>query len=428
VEQPDLPSHNKLEKEHYDIIKHSSAIQIENKLSLTARKTYNVLLQNAYNLLSKQDEYTIPLRKIIKDIEIGQHNYQYVKDTFKALVETAVEWNILGKDKKDKWGISTLLAHAEVDDGILTYSFSSFLRKKLANPRIYAKINLKVQNRFSSSRALALYELCLDYLFPERGNAGETPWIDIQTYKKIMGIDDTKYMNDFKEINREAIKMPVTEINTLSDIFVTVEYKKEKKKVLGVKFYVAENPNDNNLVRPRQKKKKLEHQSQEKPLNKELYERMTGAFKINPGDVIKLLQQYSHDLIADNLKYAEKQAKAGKIKITIGGYARRAIEENYAKSQPKLFDNDDYGPIKEAIERKLRTKYEEYKQQTMDTFKETASPTRLRKIEEKAQEYSETHDGLSIRTCRKIVIEEYLSNDGTMQSFDGYRKQFIRED
>jgi hypothetical protein len=43
---------SKLEKEtRQELIKHSAAIQIENKITLLQRRTWNVLLYHAYNLI-----------------------------------------------------------------------------------------------------------------------------------------------------------------------------------------------------------------------------------------------------------------------------------------------------------------------------------------------------------------------------------------
>ena len=78
----------------------------------------------------------------------------YLKDTLEALVDCTVKWNLLGKDKKQEWGVASLLAEVRIRDGICFYQFSHTLRIKLYNPRIYTKLNLRLQNQFRSQYAL----------------------------------------------------------------------------------------------------------------------------------------------------------------------------------------------------------------------------------------------------------------------------------
>ena len=97
-------------------------------------------------------------------------NDEYLKETLEALVDFTVKWNVLGKDNKEVWGVASLLGSAEIKDGICTYSFAAHLRPKLHNPRIYSKLNLRLQNRFKSQYALILWEVCFDYFDTDRGS------------------------------------------------------------------------------------------------------------------------------------------------------------------------------------------------------------------------------------------------------------------
>ena len=67
-------------------------------------------------------------------IEFG---LDYLKETLEALGACQVKWNLLNKDKKEKWGFANLLASAEIEEGICSYEFPKPLRLKLHNPRVY---------------------------------------------------------------------------------------------------------------------------------------------------------------------------------------------------------------------------------------------------------------------------------------------------
>ena len=74
--------------------------------------------------------------------------------------------DILDKDGEPNWGVTSMLSSAEIMKNTLYYSFSPSLKRKLYNPRYYAKIKLSIQNKFGSKYALALYEIFVDYYTP----------------------------------------------------------------------------------------------------------------------------------------------------------------------------------------------------------------------------------------------------------------------
>ena len=113
-----------------------------------------------------------------------------------------MEWNLLNKDNKQVWGIAGLLASVEIEEGICSYEFPKPLRLKLHNPRVYAKLNLRLQNQFRSRYALVLWEVCFDYFDTDR-DQGETPFIPLEVFKSLMGLEKDEYPI-FKELNRRC--------------------------------------------------------------------------------------------------------------------------------------------------------------------------------------------------------------------------------
>lgn len=217
-------------------IKHSAAIQIENSISLLQRRAWNVLLANAYDNLATHELHSMKVQHLVEVLGFESKNERYLKDALKALAGCTVEWNILGKDGSKRWGVTALLAQAEIESGVCTYAYSPVLRRRLHNPNMYAKISLSIQKRFNSKHALALYELCLDYLFDAR-RYGETPYIPVITYRRLMGLEDQMY-GDFKRLNQRVIKEPVEEINEVTDLSVRVEYERRARRVVALKFRI----------------------------------------------------------------------------------------------------------------------------------------------------------------------------------------------
>jgi plasmid replication initiation protein len=222
-------------KEKKEVIKHSAAIQIENSISLLQRKTWNILFANAYDELQTREEHTVDVQELIEVLEFESKNDKYLKESLKGLMQIIVEWNLLGKDKQTEWGATAMLASAEIKNGVCTYGYSAPLRRKLYNPAMYARISLELQNQFNSKHALALFELFQDY-FDESRQFGETPFIEIATFRKLMSIGD-KYPT-FKQLNERIIKKSIKEIQEITDYMISVEYKHIGRKVAAVKFKI----------------------------------------------------------------------------------------------------------------------------------------------------------------------------------------------
>ena len=223
--------------ERKEFIKASPAIQIQSKMMLLQHRTWNVLLANAYDELPHTDIHSVSMVELAAKLDFNSGNLAYLKEVLEALVDCTVKWNILEKDKEVEWGVASLLANAKIRDGICTYSFAPELRYKLYNPRIYAKLNLRLQNKFRSQYALILWEVCFDYFDMSR-NRGETPFILLDKFRDLIGMAPDEYPA-FKSLNQWVIKPAIQEINKLTDYHVEVELKRIGRKVGELKFRIS---------------------------------------------------------------------------------------------------------------------------------------------------------------------------------------------
>ena len=151
------------------VIKASPAIQVQGKMTHLQRRAWNILLANAYDELPDKDIHSVSVAELAAKLGYKSNDLDYLKETLEALGACQVKWNLLNKDKKEKWGFANLLASADIENGTCTYGFAPHLRLKLYNPRIYTKLNLRLQNRFKSQYSLVLWEVCFDYFDTDRG-------------------------------------------------------------------------------------------------------------------------------------------------------------------------------------------------------------------------------------------------------------------
>ena len=220
-----------------EVIKASPAIQIQSKISLLQRRAWNILLANAYNELPDKDIHSVSMVELATKLRLGPGNQDYLKGVLRSLRFCEVEWNLLNKDNKQVWGIAGLLASVEIEEGICSYEFPKPLRLKLYNPRVYAKLNLHLQNQFKSRHALVLWEVCFDYFDADR-DQGETPFIPLEMFRELLGIKSDEYPA-FSIFNRAVIKPAITEINDVTDYFVEAEHKRLGRKVAHLKFRIT---------------------------------------------------------------------------------------------------------------------------------------------------------------------------------------------
>lgn len=320
---------NLLERDEF--IKASPAIQIQGNLTHLQRRAWNVLLANAYDELPHQEIHRVSVIELAEKLGFNSGNQEYLKEVLSSLRSCEVEWNILDKDTDKEWGVASLLASARIMGGICTYAFAPHLRLKLYNPRIYAKLNLRLQNRFTHRYALILWEVCFDY-FDTARDQGETPFIPLEKFRELMGVDPDDY-TAFKTLNQRVIKPAVKEINELTNLFVEVEQKREGRKIGFLKFRISrlkvlpdETPTQTSLFPDLEDLPSVANALVQAGVAR------TEALKIanqawNSLDTKTVPEGYS-----DFDTYVEEKiglAKAATGVKNIGGYIIKAIRENY---------------------------------------------------------------------------------------------------
>jgi hypothetical protein len=217
--------------------KNVAAIHVSGKLTLLQRKLSNVLLLNAYDHLISRQKHVIDARTLCLMIGYNSNDMDTLKDTLRSLAETLAEWDMLNEKGQQEWGVSALLSYAKLAGGVCEYAYSPALAEKLHDPKIFALINLNIQRRFTSGHALALYENCFRFV-----RTGSTGWWPLDLFRRLMGVDESAYYENFKQLNAKIIKPAVAEVNRTSNIVVTPEFRKQGRVVTELRFLIRENP------------------------------------------------------------------------------------------------------------------------------------------------------------------------------------------
>ena len=204
--------------------KHSSSIQISNKISTVQRKCYNYMLKIAKNAFEKDKNirsFTVTADELLMFFGLGKKNHDYLRVELRKLRKIEIEYNILNKDKRNEWGEFNLISGYSYQRGLIEFSFPHQIEKMLLNPKIFGKINLVVIKSLRSRYSIALYELAEDYINIQ------IPKMTMGKFRDLMGLDEHQYYK-FSMLRKRVIDVAVNEINNSENISFQISYELEK--------------------------------------------------------------------------------------------------------------------------------------------------------------------------------------------------------
>ena len=297
---------------NFDLKKHVAAIHSATKLSLVQRKIANALLFNAYNELSEKQEHQIHIRTLSELIGYNSNELNAIKRALVSLISTVVEWNLIDKERADNagvWNASAIISDASITGAVCTYSYSNKMRQLLYRPEMYGRLNMQVQARFKSSYGLVLYENCVRYQ-----NIQETPWFDMTVFRKLMGVDETKYPV-FKDFRKRVLDIAVKEVNEHSGFNLDYLLKKVGRTPVGIKFNMTTNI-----------KKAISSSPTEDMLQQD--------FSFSKQQAVIAVADFGEAYVEEKIAVVKNSASYKKQSIThLAGYMQSALTQDYKNSE-----------------------------------------------------------------------------------------------
>lgn len=332
------------EKKSLELKKHVGLIHSTNKLSLLERKIANALLYHAYENLLTQNEHEIHIPSLCVLIGYNSKDDKTIKRALVSLISTVLEWNLVDQSKKNEQGVwmaSAMLSDAKIEGPICTYSYSNRMRELCYYPEFYGRLNMQVLATFKSTYGLALYENCIRYQ-----NIAQTPWFDMPTYRKLMGISQDKYAV-FRDLNRRVIKPAIKEVNNHSPIHVEVELKKSGRAVTAIRFQIT-----------RRSDKEVLQQIEKSEIERTIIERLQEDYGLSISQLKTILEKHDEAYLIEKMALIEASSsyQEGKIKH-LAKYLEKALEENY-QSPKSSQDNLDKLKVKREKDAKVRVLHE----------------------------------------------------------------------
>ncbi len=301
-----------MSEQEFLVKKHTATIHIKGDLDLVQRKLMNALLFQAYDNIPNKLTHEIDYHLLCSYMDFDSKNVDHIKKSLEGLMKTIITWNYFGKNGRKIWGGSTLLSSYQIKNGIVYYEYSQMLLDKIYNPEIYSRINLNKINRLSSKYSIILYENCFRFL-----DVGSTGWIEIDTFKGLMGVDEySSYKDRFFAFKGKVLNESIKEINSETDIKIEAEYKKTGRNISHVKFSVSKKilPIDNII---------FEDNGNDSDCFKKLI-----AFGVNPKLAHSMIANHGEEYILEKIKIAEKAKSENKINSS-SGFLISAIKNDY---------------------------------------------------------------------------------------------------
>jgi plasmid replication initiation protein len=380
--------------------KHVAAIHTSGELSLLERKMANVFLLNAYDNLLNNRTHKINVKLLATMLGWDEsNNTTRLKAALEVLASTPVTFNEM-KDGKESWKVMSMISFGQIENGICSYRYDEYLAERLYDPEIYATINLKIQRDIGSGYALSLHENCLRYK-----TVKSTGWWEIEKFRRLIGAENPHY-DDFRRLNAKVIKPSVNEINKVTEIQITPEFKKEGRKVAFVRFLIKENPQQTLL-----NSEDLDEYVEIRKTETYLKLREHGI-----GERLAILwTMQDEERAKEVIDYVENKAKKKQVKGSTAGYIRKLIEENAEVGKSGFESGLELQEQKnrELIERKLKevkikASYEENLRERTSQVVKSLSPEEIKSYIEKycQQDKTRTITTFSLETGKiKNTIE-----------------------
>lgn len=349
-----------IQKKSLQLKKHINAIHCSNNLTLVQRKLFNALLFNAYPDLPHKQQFEIKGKDLYHLIGYNSKDTAKLKDALLGLITIAIEWNVIdcstGQEKK--WKASSILASAELSNGVCVYEYSQVMKDFLYQPEIYGQINIALISKFKSSYGLALYENCIRYQ-----GLSQTPWFPLDIFRKLMGVFDGKYQV-FKDFKKRVLDVGINEVNAIAPLHVVPEIERVNQKVTRIRFKLE--------------KQILQHQSTQIVIDDNLKHHLIDIFGFSNQMIEETLAKYDLPYIKEKIEMIIQSDSFATGKIRgLAGYLIEALKKDYQLSKSSKVLVSEQKIRAEAIEKELKEKqeakeerYKQYVNKKMNTYLE----------------------------------------------------------
>lgn len=229
----------------------------KDRITILARKVYNIMIYEAQMQGGEKDVYRMRLRDLVIGLEFNSENVEVLKNHLRQMASTTIEWQSPTRGEGAQWGITAMISHAEIlldgGESFIEWSYSTKIKNSILNPERFAKILFSYQAELKTHAGLALYEICTRYIDNFGGLTARNPW---QWWRPVLtGFPEPvgEYQGayaEWKYFNRDVVKSAVAEVNAITNLVVTAMEHKQGRSVKELQFKVERKPDTSMLGAP----------------------------------------------------------------------------------------------------------------------------------------------------------------------------------
>lgn len=199
-------------------------------LTLTDRRIYNLLLENAWTDIERSVIHSIPKSRLRGNHNSNDRLGESIERLMAAIVKVQV---VRGKEIAIE-RVQLLGGNVEYQaaDGMFHYEIPARLRRIIKDSTIFARLQKEVMFALSSKYALTLYEMV-----QKRGNLTfkSSEEFSLNALRAVMGVPRGK-LDTWSNLFARAIRPAVEEVSHLSDFLIAVEPIKTGRQVTHVRL------------------------------------------------------------------------------------------------------------------------------------------------------------------------------------------------
>ena len=402
-----------------------SIVHIKHTVSLRQYKYWVLLLRfyrEFFELGEEPDSkgfYSVPIAKI-SDYMGYEPMKTELKADFGALRREPIIINFLDKDGKKAIHEMGFISEWKITSKTIAFRIPSFLEEVMRGDneatRIFQLLNWNIFNSFNGKYEAIIYKLCKDYIGIRR-----TPYMTIAEYREYIGLKENEY-TEMRNFTRRCITTPIISINKneISDITVSVEYKRTGRKVDGLYFKATE-------------KKQTSLPFPEFEPNKAF---AFAKVAISIQDQNKYLETMSPEEIEATIQRANEYAenlKAKGQKAQMGGIYHRAFLERWgvqylAQHQAEQADIKNKVAAKkqqDTLEHREKQKAEQATLEKKARYQQAFDDFLMLPVEQQAAiktDFMKIADGFTVKKIKESELkgDDYFSSTLVIQNFKSF--------
>ena len=217
----------------------------KDRITILARKVYNIMIHEAQMQGGDKDVYRMRLRDLVIGLDFNSENVDVLKNHLRQMASTTIEWQSPTRGEGAQWGITAMISQAEIlvegGESFIEWSYATKIKNSILSPERFAKISFSYQAELKTHAGLALYEICTRYIDNFGGLTARNPW---QWWRPVLtgfpepaGEYEGAYA-EWKYFNRDIVKSAVAEVNAVTNLVVTAIEHKVGRSVKDLQFKV----------------------------------------------------------------------------------------------------------------------------------------------------------------------------------------------